>query len=420
MAARGARGGCATLVSESATVTIDSIATGGAGVGRLDGMAVFVPRTAPGDEVRVTLHRRKRHAEGRLRQLVTASARRVEARCPHYDTDRCGGCQLQHLDIAAQRDAKRDMVQQALRRIARRDIVVDDVVPSPLQWRYRRKLTLTLRQNGEGWRGGLRPFDDPDKVFALGDCHIASDAIIRAWQEVRAGLTLLPPGAEFRAELLEAPDGVSLTLIGGGELWADAQVQEFLARCPSLAGLRLEGPYGGRLLRGSGSRAFVQVNPAMAAIMEAHILALVAAGPSQRVIDAFGGRGERAARLAASGARVTLIELDAEATQEASRTLGASVRVITARVEEALPDALPADLVVLNPPRTGVDARVCDTLEGASKDTGRLIYVSCDPATLARDLSRLPSWKLERVTPFDMFPQTAHIESVCLLSRIAS
>ncbi len=401
---------------ETATVTIDSIASGGAGVGRLDGMAVFVPRTAPGDRVTVALSRRKRHAEGRLRQILEASPARVEPPCQHYVTDRCGGCQLQHLGIADQRAAKRDMVQQALRRIAKRDAAVDEVVPSPLEWRYRRKLTLTLRPSPAGWRGGLRPFDDPDRIFALDDCLIAAESLVAAWHEVRGAAECLADVDEVRAELLQGDGGVSLNLIGLPATWP--RCDEFLARCPSLVSVRSEGAHGVAVLRGdaASSGAFVQVNPAMAQVMQSHILSLAAVTPGLRVVDAYGGRGDVSADFVKAGAKVTLIELDYEATRSAKERLGQSARVVTARVEDALDDALPADLVLVNPPRTGVDARVCDSLESA--EVSRLIYVSCDPATLARDLARLPSWRLERVTPFDMFPQTAHVETVCLLTRI--
>ncbi|MBL8982652.1 MAG: hypothetical protein JNL26_10745, partial [Gemmatimonadetes bacterium] len=92
------------------------------------------------------------------------------------------------------------------------------------------------------------------------------------------------------------------------------------------------------------------------------------------------------------------------------------VDVRTARVEDALGDALPADAVLLNPPRVGLDAAVCGIVEAASPRPRRIVYVSCDPATLARDLGRMPSWRVDRVTPFDLFPQTAHIETVCVLS----
>jgi 23S rRNA (uracil1939-C5)-methyltransferase len=134
-------------------------------------------------------------------------------------------------------------------------------------------------------------------------------------------------------------------------------------------------------------------------------------------VDCYAGDGATAWPLAEGGIQVTAIELDREASAHASRRLAAPSVAVCARVEDALPEYLPADVVILNPPRTGVDARVCATLESASGGPPRLlVYVSCNPSTLARDLTRLPSYRVVRVQPYDMFPQTAHVETVCLLA----
>ena len=107
-------------------MTIDRIAKGGDGVGRANGLACFVPRTAPGDVAQVAYVAHARHGRGRVLQIVTPSAHRVEARCVHYERDRCGGCQLQHLDDATQREARRHIVQDALSRIGKRTIELPD------------------------------------------------------------------------------------------------------------------------------------------------------------------------------------------------------------------------------------------------------------------------------------------------------
>jgi 23S rRNA (uracil1939-C5)-methyltransferase len=132
------------------------------------------------------------------------------------------------------------------------------------------------------------------------------------------------------------------------------------------------------------------------------------------VVDAYAGAGEVAVALAARGVRVTAIELDPEASAACAARLGARSRSVTGRVEDALGAALPADVVILNPPRAGVDARVTARLASDASVRG-IVYVSCDPATLARDVARLPAWRVARLTAFDMFPQTAHVETVCEL-----
>ena len=138
------------------------------------------------------------------------------------------------------------------------------------------------------------------------------------------------------------------------------------------------------------------------------------------VVDAYAGSGALAAALLRDGRRVTAIELDPDASAVAGAALRGDPlsRVLTGRVEHMLPYALPADLAVLNPPRAGVDPTVPPMLSAESSGVRRILYVSCDPATLARDIVRLGSaWTLTAVQGFDMFPQTAHVETVCTLDR---
>jgi 23S rRNA (uracil1939-C5)-methyltransferase len=170
-----------------ATLRIESVAAGGDGVGRIDGLACFVPRTAPGDLVQVAIKTHARHARGRVLQLLEASTLRVEATCRHYDADRCGGCQLQHVSEAAQRDARRTIVRDALRRIGKRDVELPELV-SGASWAYRGRLTLTLRARSQGWVGGLHPFDDASRVFALEECAIAHPSLVAARARSPCGL----------------------------------------------------------------------------------------------------------------------------------------------------------------------------------------------------------------------------------------
>lgn len=405
-------------MAERVELDIGSIASGGAGVGRVGGLAVFVPRTVPGDHVAVALRRHKRFAEGRLQEVLSPGASRVAAPCRHYDGDRCGGCQLQHMSHEAQLDAKRDIVVQAFRRIGRREVTVDEVVPSPTAWAYRNKLTLTLRRGPEGWYAGLRSYDDPDAVFALRECPITSDAVLAAWAEVMAASELLPTATELRGMVRDTGAGAAFHLSGGTE-WHAADA--FAARCGGLRSIRWEDQRGEvRSIRVDASGAtsaasFAQVNGHLAGALHDRAASLATSRDPQRVIDAYGGSGAIAGRMRAQGREVILLELDGDATRLARQELGGEVRIVTARVEERLMRELPADAVVLNPPRTGVDAAVCSILEQAMPRAATIVYVSCDPATLARDVSRLPSWRVASLTLFDMFPQTAHVETVCEL-----
>jgi 23S rRNA (uracil1939-C5)-methyltransferase len=152
-------------------VRIDSIATGGDGVGRHNGMVVFVPRTAPGDLARVSAEPEGRLMRGKLVELLEPSPVRVDPPCEHYVVDKCGGCQIQHLLYEAQLDAKSGMIRDSLTRIGRIQMDKPDVEPSDTPWRYRRKLTLALSRHDAGgrWIAGLHRFDAPIEVFDLRD-----------------------------------------------------------------------------------------------------------------------------------------------------------------------------------------------------------------------------------------------------------
>ncbi|HEX5580339.1 MAG TPA: TRAM domain-containing protein, partial [Gemmatimonadaceae bacterium] len=168
-------------MTERARVEIESIAAGGDGVARVDGLVVFVPRSAPGDVGVVDYELRGRLARGRMVELERASAARVEPPCPHYTADRCGGCQLQHLGYEAQLAAKGRIVSDALARIGGHAVASPEVRPSPRPWRYRRKLTLALRRVGSRWVSGLHPYDAPGRVFDLVDCPITDERVLAAW-----------------------------------------------------------------------------------------------------------------------------------------------------------------------------------------------------------------------------------------------
>jgi 23S rRNA (uracil1939-C5)-methyltransferase len=178
------------------------------------------------------------------------------------------------------------------------------------------------------------------------------------------------------------------------------------------------------LLSGAAERsvlAFAQVNPVVADALRECVRDAIGRFAPRSAIDAYSGRGDLAESLAHAGVHVTAIESDCAATAEAEMRLASfpSSRVVTARVEEAIESALPADVVVLNPPRRGVDVRVAAALASA-RDVRAIVYVSCDPATLARDVSRLPRWRIDSLRCFDMFPQTAHVETVCVLTPEAA
>lgn len=406
------------MASERARLRIDGVATGGDGVARLDGLAVFVPRAVTGDVVDANIERRRRFARGTVREIVEPSPSRVAPRCRHYDGDRCGGCQLQHVRYDEQLEIKRTIIRDAFTRLARRPIERPEIVPAADPWHYRAKLTLAMRRWGDDWTMGLRVHDEPDTIFALEECPITDDRVLAVWREIRAAAALLPSATRLRGAVRVSAHGASLVLEGGGT-WDDPAA--FVAHCPSIDVLWWQPEHGprervhDRRVTGAPDAAFGQVNPAVAAAMHAHVIALATTHAPRHVVDAYAGVGETAVALAERGIRVTAIERDTDATAWLSPRLPAPSRVIAGSVERTIAAALPADVVLLNPPRTGVDAAVTSALASRPTAAPVIIYASCDPATLARDVARLTEWRIASVRAFDMFPQTAHVETVCEL-----
>jgi 23S rRNA (uracil1939-C5)-methyltransferase len=322
----------------------------------------------------------------------------------------------------AQLAAKQLIIRDSLQRIGKRSVEPPPIERSPDEWRYRTKLTLAMRHRGARWIAGLHPYDDPAGVFALADCPITDRRVVATWREVMNADAYFPDSRELRGSVRITRDGPTFVM-SGGRSWAARD--QFSAAVPSVSALWWEpdGEAGterrklyDRRSDRSPSASFVQVNAGVAAALRDYVVSLTVAHAPRTVVDAYAGAGHTAIALAKTGIAVTAIELDTEASDWSATQLEPPSRAVAARVEDALPAYLPADLVLLNPPRAGLDARVTEILEAEPTRAKRLIYISCNPATLARDLSRLPGFRIQSLRAFDMFPQTAHVETVCELS----
>lgn len=414
-------------------LVIDGIAAGGAGVGRApDGRAVFVHRTAPGERVLARiLEAKPRWARAELLSVREPAASRREAPCRFYA--RCGGCTLEHLEYPAQLHAKARIVADALQRVGGVEVPLPTVVASPTEFRYRNRVSFTLlRLRGGGVVAGFHDIHRPDRVIDIdAACLMPEQPVADAWDGIRRhwgeAASRLPSGIRLRLTVRGTVSGRTALLVQGG--FGPGRPDELLQRVAGLAAIWHQPRPDGRAVRLAGTddleevwqdeelalggAVFLQVNRQVAALLEEHVVALAGDVAGRSVVDAYCGVGLHARRLARQGARVTGIELDPDAVAEARRALPDGV-FLADRVEAALPSALPADLVVLNPPRAGIAAEAADALLAAPPP--RIIYVSCDPATLARDVRRLaPVFALRSIRCFDLFPQTAHVETVAEL-----
>ena len=406
------------------SVRILRLAAGGDGVGKLeDGRTVFVPRSAPGDLVElVGLREHRRFARARVGRLVERAPARIEPPCPHYVHDECGGCQLQHLDPDAQRAARRSFVGDALRRIGGLEVADPDLIPADRDWNYRTRLTLHAR----GGRIGLHPLERPAVVFDLRTCPITAEPLLELWNAVRVHRRLLPANLDRLVLRLDGANGTHLVLeLSGTAPWEGAaELHSALLREGVRAVLWLR-PEGGapRAVAGSPdpfpATVFEQVNPAMGARARAHALAQAGDVAGMHVWDLYAGIGDTTLALLAGGATVESVEADHRAVSWAdARGPLDRARVVrhSGKVEDLLRILRAPELVITNPPRVGMDERVT----GALRDRAprRIVYVSCDPATLARDIRRLgDGYRLSALRAFDLFPQTAHVETVAVLDR---
>jgi tRNA/tmRNA/rRNA uracil-C5-methylase (TrmA/RlmC/RlmD family) len=335
-------------------ITVHDIAFGGNGVGRDEGKAVFVPFTIDGERVSARITREKKQfAEAELVEVLAPSPDRVTAPCPYFG--RCGGCSYQHISYDHQLEFKARQVEQAMRRIARlAEPPMRPIVPSPLPYAYRNRITVHVEENIIGF---------------------------------------------FRRDVHELID---------------------IAACPismpevndALAQLRATRPRDGHysLRAHSGPRVFAQTNDAVGDAM-ADYIASVLPDQAELLIDAFCGAGFFAKRLATKFERVIGIDWDRFAIHAAQKDAGPNETYIAGDVALELEKASTPSCLIVDPPATGLSAEMRHAVLDSSPQT--LIYVSCNPPTLARDLAELQShFTVASITPFDMFPQTAEIEVV--------
>jgi len=400
-------------------VDITAIAAGGDGVGRLaDGRAVFVPRTAPGDRVALRsdrLHLHRHFARGEPEAVVTSGPGRVEPVCPHYTRDHCGGCQLQHLAYDVQLAAKRRIVGDALRRIGKLDVADPEIVEAIEEWRYRTKVTLTVNR---GHTAGFHRYDRPGVVFPLVDCHIADLRLMALWRDLRPRLGLLPPRATRITLRLDREGRRHVIVESAGEPWQADRLRAELPdpdrivcwwHPPDGAGRVVAGP-----ATGFPATAFEQVNAEMGALARAWVADQLGDVRDAIVWDLYGGVGDTAVLLAARGAQVVSVDADERAVDWARGRGAPGIRFVAARVEDAVATLPEPQAVVLSPPRAGLHWDV--TLRLTGSPVLRVAYLSWDPATLARDLSRMiVNYRVAAIRAFDLFPHTAHVETAVIL-----
>jgi 23S rRNA (uracil1939-C5)-methyltransferase len=436
-------------VPDSLTLTIESLAFGGDAVAHTDdGRTVFVPGACPGDSVSVeVVADHGRYLRARVTEVLDASMERRTPPCPYFGE--CGGCQWQHVSHAAQIDAKRRAVADSLQRIGGiEDPCVGEVVAAGQAYGYRNRTELTV---GADARGGLvlgLAAAGTDRTVPIDRCMLMPDRVRSHPKALAGALRFLSRGRPLSL-LRVAVRAAANTPDVSVDLWAEtgpfprsavARTLSSAARFETLTRVLVKGPVKARevsgveVLAGKGhlrerlagsdyrvsAPSFFQVNTAVAERLVAHVLEEAGASGDDVVFDVYAGVGTFTLPLAAASREVVAVESSGHAIRDLRANLesaGLDAEIAPGDAARALAEAGRADLAVVDPPRGGIAAEAVDAL--ASCGPRRIVYVSCDPTTLARDAVRLRTrgYAFVRATPVDMFPQTYHVETVAVFDR---
>ncbi|HTD46451.1 MAG TPA: 23S rRNA (uracil(1939)-C(5))-methyltransferase RlmD [bacterium] len=443
---------------DEVTVTVDRMAYGGRGVGRIQGYVVFVPDTAPGDRVRARLWRVKAgYAEADLVAVESPSVQRTAPPCPHFGP--CGGCAWQHLDYATQAAAKENIVRESLAHLAGlHDVEVRPIIRMADPWYYRNKMEFTFHPDGTL---GLHQRGAFDKIVPIETCLLQSPEtneilrIVRDWARerglsrydaraqtgllrqvvVREGkrtgeimvalITTAPevPGTDaLAARLVAAVPRITAVLHGINPGVSDGLP---LARVSVVAGRpSIKEELAGFQFH-IGLETFFQTNTVQAGRLVEVVEAMADLDGGEAVLDLYCGIGTFSFPLARRALRVCGVEISPRAVDAARENAAlnqvANVEFVAGDVRRMLAEVVGRtgrpDLLVLDPPRSGAGSRVMRKIV----DTGapRIVYVSCNPTTLAPDLGDLVGggYAVRAVQPLDQFPHTYHVECAVLLER---
>lgn len=403
-------------------VEIDAQAYGGEALGRApDGRRAFVRGALAGERVRMQVTEdRRSYLRGQVVQVLRAAEERIAPRCAHFGE--CGGCHYQHMPYAAQLAAKAEVLREQLQRLGGLDAPpIAAPLASPAEWDYRNHIQFSLTRDGR--LGYMRPASR--SVLAIRECHLPEPPLDEIWPrlDLRESHDLHQVGLRR-----DTHEEAMIVLEGGAAAVPEIEVEGSL----SVAWLSPAGDT--QVLAGDASLAFsvsgrefevspgsfFQVNTQQVPRLVEQVLALAEIRPGDTALDVYAGVGLFSAFMAAAGARVVAIEVSPSSCADFEVNLGEfeGVELYQATAAQVLPQ-LPAapQVVVLDPPRAGIEREAVAGLLHLAPS--RIVYVSCDPSTLARDGRALKAagYNLATVIPIDMFPQTYHIESISLWRR---
>jgi 23S rRNA (uracil1939-C5)-methyltransferase len=430
---------------ELVTLEIHGLGSAGEGVGHHENYAVFVDGALPGEAVVAQMTDvRKRHGFAKLLEIQRPSPDRTSPLCPLFG--KCGGCQLMHLAYPKQLEMKRQRVADAMQRIGKIDCVVEPCLPSPSPLAYRNKIQLPVQKGETGLSFGLYARASHDLVV-VDSCSIHSELGEEVYRCVRK--ILQDANVSLRHLLIKSAvkTNEALVILVTDESPAPhltEQAKKIMASHPSIKGVVHNRHSGGdnvvlgasyQTLAGKSvirerlgdlefqisAASFFQVNPAQAERLYEKALEFAGLTGTETVLDAFCGVGTLTLTFAKKAKKAIGVDCVLQAIENArENALLNGIRnaeFIAAAAEDFIRKIPRADVVLLNPPRKGCEPALLAALGPLSPK--KIIYISCDPATLARDLARLEKlgYKADAIQPFDMFPQTSHVECVVKLQE---
>jgi 23S rRNA (uracil1939-C5)-methyltransferase len=387
---------------------IESVAFGGAGVARVQGMVVFVPYTVTNDEAEVEIVEiRKKFAIGKIKRITIPSEYRTEPLCPYFG--RCGGCQIQHISYNHQLEIKQRQVRELFERLGKFvSLPLLDIIPSPRRFNYRGKADYHVRSEGGKVLGVGFMHATDGQVVDIERCEIVEESINRSYALFRE--TLFHGGGDLHSErqtIWSSSDGEDLPEVRDG-----AHVTSFVTR--SVKDRCLVVPTGG----------FFQINASLVSALVDQVLSFAALSGSETVVDGYCGVGLFSLFMAPFARSIAGIEIHSESISCAQHNLKEagllnavffSGEIGSILKHRFVKRGMTADVVVLDPPRNGCSRDVLDAIKKIKAK--KIIYISCNPSTQVRDIRYLTDggFSLQCLQPLDMFPQTGHIEVIALL-----
>jgi 23S rRNA (uracil1939-C5)-methyltransferase len=402
-------------------LTLTTLTYGGEAMGRLeDGRAVFIPFGLPGERVSVRLtDEKKNFARGEIVEILAASPDRIEAKCKHFGE--CGGCHYQNLSYEKQLTAKTEILIDQLKRIGKiENPPVKPIVASPNPWNYRNHVQFSLDRDGKlGFQKA-----NSNRVIPITECHMPEVSINDFWSQLE-----FEPETEIDRVSLRAGVDNDLLMVLESESPEPPELE-------IEAGISIAHVYEENTVVIAGNdhivirvldrdfkvsaASFFQVNTAMAGKMVNHLLTCLPVSLSTTLLDVYCGAGLFSAFFAPKCGRVIGVESSESSCEDFAVNLDEfdNVELYEGFAEEILQHLeIQPNIILVDPPRAGLDKQVIDGIFNLSPQI--IAYVSCDPSTLARDAARLinAGYQLKEVTPFDLFPQTFHIESISIFEK---